>query len=220
MTLQVLPLLALGWSPIAVPPPAAAVTRGGLLIGASAAGASSGQMVDGARIGPPPDMPSMLLNQRIVYLGLPLSAQVTELIIGQLLYLQYDSSEKPITMYINSPGTTLEVPTETPQLHAPAHCGSLPRPHLRTHLRVLPPRLSPPPASQRLSHPSPLSRRTTAPRPRPRPLALVQDGRPVGFETEAFAIADTMGRVLHKPRAHCCECERRLFTALGVNTGT
>ena len=154
MTLQVLPLLALGWSPIAVPPPAAAVTRGGLLIGASAAGASSGQMVDGARIGPPPDMPSMLLNQRIVYLGLPLSAQVTELIIGQLLYLQYDSSEKPITMYINSPGTTLEVPTETPQLHAPAHCGSLPRPHLRTHLRVLPPRLSPPPASQRLSHPS------------------------------------------------------------------
>ena len=153
---------------------------------------------------------------------LPLSAQVTELIIGQLLYLQYDSSEKPITMYINSPGTTLEVPTETPQLHAPAHCGSLPRPPLHPPPGAAASPLAPASLSAALTPLSPLSRRTTTPRPRPRPLALalVQDGRPVGFETEAFAIADTMGRVLHKPRAHCCECERRLFTALRVNTGT
>jgi len=54
---------------------------------------------------------------------------VAELVISQLLFLQYESTEKPITMYINSPGTTLE------------------------------------------------------------------DGRPVGFETEAFAIADTMSYV-------------------------
>jgi len=65
-------------------------------------------MVDGARIGPPPDMPSLLLNNRIVYLGLPLVAQVSELIITELLYLQYDSTEKPVLMYINSPGTTTE----------------------------------------------------------------------------------------------------------------
>ena len=61
-------------------------------------------MVDGARIGPPPDLPSLLLNNRIVYLGMPIVPQVTELIIAELLFLQYDSTEKPILMYINSPG--------------------------------------------------------------------------------------------------------------------
>lgn len=65
-------------------------------------------MLDGYRIGPPPDMPSLLLNNRIVYLGMPLVASVTELIIGELLFLQYDSSSKPVLMYINSPGTTTE----------------------------------------------------------------------------------------------------------------
>jgi len=89
----------------------------------------SGRMVDGGRIGPPPDMPSLLLNNRIVYLGMPLGAQVSELIIAELLFLQYDNPEKPMLMYINSPGTTTE------------------------------------------------------------------QGLPVGFETEAFAIADTMGYV-------------------------
>jgi len=53
-------------------------------------------------------MPSLLLNNRIVYLGLPLVAAVSELIISELLYLQYDSTEKPVLMYINSPGTTTE----------------------------------------------------------------------------------------------------------------
>ena len=85
-----------------------------------------GGMVDGARIGPPPDMPSLLLNERIVYLGLPINNQVTELIVSELLFLQYDSPDKPVLMYINSPGTTTE------------------------------------------------------------------EGLPTGFETEAFAIADTM----------------------------
>ena len=88
-----------------------------------------GGMVDGARIGPPPDMPSLLLNNRIVYLGMPISSGVTELIISELLYLQYDNPSKPILMYINSPGTTTD------------------------------------------------------------------DGYAVGFETEAFAIADTMAYV-------------------------
>ena len=95
----------------------------------NAAAAGGGGMVDGARIGPPPDMPSLLLNNRIVYLGLPINSQVTELILSELLYLQYDAPTKPILMYINSPGTTTD------------------------------------------------------------------DGFPVGFETEAFAIADTMAYV-------------------------
>ena len=64
----------------------------------------------------PPDLESMLLKERIVYLGLPLVSpeeykqqlgiDVTELIIAQLLYLQYDDPDKPVYIYINSTGTS------------------------------------------------------------------------------------------------------------------
>lgn len=83
---------------------------------------------------PPPDLPSLLLKERIVYLGLPLVPVVTELIIAQLLYLQYEDPEKPIKIYINSTGTSS------------------------------------------------------------------YNGEPVGFETEAFAICDTMNYI--KPPIH------------------
>ncbi|CAI7782548.1 unnamed protein product [Closterium sp. NIES-54] len=55
---------------------------------------------------PPPDLPSYLFKNRIVFLGMSLVPSVTELIMAELLYLQYDSPEKPIYMYINSTGTT------------------------------------------------------------------------------------------------------------------
>lgn len=65
---------------------------------------------------PPPDLPSLLLKERIVYLGMPLvssdehkaqlGVDVTKLIVAQLLYLQFDDPDKPITMYINSTGTS------------------------------------------------------------------------------------------------------------------
>ncbi len=65
---------------------------------------------------PPPDLPSLLLKERIVYLGLPLFSDddakrqlgmnVTELIIAQLLFLEFDNAEKPIYFYINSTGTS------------------------------------------------------------------------------------------------------------------
>ena len=65
---------------------------------------------------PPPDLSSLLLKERIVYLGLPLFSDddakrqlgmdVTELIIAQLLFLEFDNSEKPIYFYINSTGTS------------------------------------------------------------------------------------------------------------------
>ncbi len=65
---------------------------------------------------PPPDLPSLLLKERIIYLGLPLvssdeykdqiGVDVTELIVAQLLFLQFDDPEKPIYMYINSTGTS------------------------------------------------------------------------------------------------------------------
>lgn len=92
------------------------------------------QTYDGARIGPPPDLPSLLLHNRIVYIGMPLVPAVTELIIAELLYLNYESKDKPVFMYINSPGT------------------------------------------------------------------MSADGRSVGFETEAFAIADCMRYI--RPPVH------------------
>lgn len=61
---------------------------------------------DAAYRTPPPDLPSLLLKERIVYLGMPLVPAVTELIIAELLFLQYDDPEKPIKIYINSTGTS------------------------------------------------------------------------------------------------------------------
>lgn len=55
---------------------------------------------------PPPDLPSYLFSNRIVFLGMSLVPAVTELIMAELLYLQDQSPEKPIYMYINSTGTT------------------------------------------------------------------------------------------------------------------
>lgn len=71
-----------------------------------AGGAQAEEYYEGVRIGPPPDLPSLLLHNRIVYIGMPLVPAVTELIIAELLYLNYESTTEPITMYINSSGTT------------------------------------------------------------------------------------------------------------------
>lgn len=94
----------------------------------------AGYYGDAAFRQPPPDLESLLLKERIVYIGMPLVAPVTELIIAELLYLQYDDAQKPIYIYINSTGTARE------------------------------------------------------------------DGEPVGFETEAFAICDTIKYI--KPPVH------------------
>ena len=115
---------------------------------------------------PPPDLPSLLLDSRITYLGMPVrtdpatccvchgalaeccatpcaskhsvpitctyvvsyavvrAAQlvpaVTELIIAELLYLQYKDRQKPIFLYINSTGTT-RADGETVRLHHNDH---------------------------------------------------------------------------------------------------
>eukprot|EP00245_Coleochaete_scutata_P004900 TRINITY_DN1797_c1_g1_i1.p1 TRINITY_DN1797_c1_g1~~TRINITY_DN1797_c1_g1_i1.p1 ORF type:complete len:355 (-),score=63.72 TRINITY_DN1797_c1_g1_i1:278-1342(-) len=55
---------------------------------------------------PPPDLPSLLLNSRIIYIGMPLVPAVTELLIAQLLYLQYLDPRQPIYVYVNSSGTS------------------------------------------------------------------------------------------------------------------
>ncbi|XP_074264743.1 ATP-dependent Clp protease proteolytic subunit-related protein 4, chloroplastic-like [Silene latifolia] len=55
---------------------------------------------------PPPDLASYLYKNRIVYLGMSLVPSVTELILAEFLYLQFEDEEKPIYLYINSTGTT------------------------------------------------------------------------------------------------------------------
>lgn len=55
---------------------------------------------------PPPDLPSLLLNSRIVYIGMPLVPAVTELVIAELLYLQWLDPRQPTYVYINSTGTS------------------------------------------------------------------------------------------------------------------
>ncbi len=112
---------------------------------------------------PPPDLESLLLKERIVYLGLPLFSaddvkrqvgiDVTELIIAQLLYLQFDDPEKPIFFYINSTGTSW------------------------------------------------------------------YDGQAIGFETEAFAICDTMNYI--KPPIHTiCIGQAMGTAAMILSAGT
>jgi len=50
------------------------------------------------------DIYSLLLKERIIFLGTPIDDQVANLIVAQLLFLNHEDSEKEIQMYINSPG--------------------------------------------------------------------------------------------------------------------
>ncbi|GAB4444477.1 MAG: ATP-dependent Clp protease proteolytic subunit [Anaerolineae bacterium] len=50
------------------------------------------------------DIFSLLLRERIIFLGTPINDQVANLIVAQLLYLNREDPEREIQMYINSPG--------------------------------------------------------------------------------------------------------------------
>lgn len=50
------------------------------------------------------DIYSLLLKERIVFLGTPITDQIANLIVAQLLYLNREDPEREIQMYINSPG--------------------------------------------------------------------------------------------------------------------
>jgi ATP-dependent Clp protease protease subunit len=50
------------------------------------------------------DIYSLLLKERIVFLGTPINDQVANLIVAQLLYLEREDNEKDIQFFINSPG--------------------------------------------------------------------------------------------------------------------
>ena len=50
------------------------------------------------------DIYSMLLRERIVFLGTPIVDQMANVVVAQLLYLEREDPEKDISLYINSPG--------------------------------------------------------------------------------------------------------------------
>jgi ATP-dependent Clp protease protease subunit len=50
------------------------------------------------------DIYSLLLKERIVFLGTPVNDQVANLMVAQLLFLDRENPEKEIQLYINSPG--------------------------------------------------------------------------------------------------------------------
>jgi len=50
------------------------------------------------------DIYSLLLRERIIFLGTPINGQVANVIVAQLLFLDREDSERDISLYINSPG--------------------------------------------------------------------------------------------------------------------
>ncbi|MGD2105699.1 MAG: ATP-dependent Clp protease proteolytic subunit [Anaerolineae bacterium] len=50
------------------------------------------------------DIYSRLLRDRIIFIGTPISDQVANLVVAQMLYLQSEDPDKPISLYINCPG--------------------------------------------------------------------------------------------------------------------
>ncbi len=53
------------------------------------------------------DIFSRLLNDRIVFIGEPITDTVASLVVAQLLYLESQDREKEISLYINSPGGSI-----------------------------------------------------------------------------------------------------------------
>jgi ATP-dependent Clp protease, protease subunit len=54
------------------------------------------------------DIFSLLLKNRIVFLGTPINDVVANLIVAQLLYLAQEDPDREIQMYINSPGGAVD----------------------------------------------------------------------------------------------------------------
>ena len=50
------------------------------------------------------DIYSLLLKERIIFLGTPINDHIANVIIAQLLFLEREDPEKDISVYINSPG--------------------------------------------------------------------------------------------------------------------
>ncbi len=53
------------------------------------------------------DIYSLLLKERIVFLGTPIDDQVANVVVAQLLFLAREEPDRDIQMYINSPGGSI-----------------------------------------------------------------------------------------------------------------
>jgi ATP-dependent Clp protease protease subunit len=69
------------------------------------------------------DIFSLLLRNRIIFLGTPVTEEVANVIVAQLLFLQQDDADRDIHLYINSPGGEVDAGLaiyDTMQLVAPS----------------------------------------------------------------------------------------------------
>jgi ATP-dependent Clp protease protease subunit len=68
------------------------------------------------------DIYSLLLRNRIIFLGTPVTEEVANVIVAQLLFLQQDDADRDIHLYVNSPGGEVDAGLaiyDTMQLVAP-----------------------------------------------------------------------------------------------------
>ena len=49
------------------------------------------------------DIYSRLLNERIIFLGTPITEDIANLVVAQLIHLESEDPDKDVSMYINSP---------------------------------------------------------------------------------------------------------------------
>ena len=66
------------------------------------------------------DIYSLLLRNRIIFLGTPIDDTVANLIVAQLLYLAQDDPDREIQLYINSPGGSIDAGLASASSAAPA----------------------------------------------------------------------------------------------------
>jgi ATP-dependent Clp protease, protease subunit len=50
------------------------------------------------------DIYSRLLNERIIFLGTPVSEDIANLVVAQLIHLESEDPDKDVSIYVNSPG--------------------------------------------------------------------------------------------------------------------
>jgi ATP-dependent Clp protease, protease subunit len=50
------------------------------------------------------DIYSRLLNERIIFLGTPITEDIANLIVAQLIHLESEDPDKDISVYVNTPG--------------------------------------------------------------------------------------------------------------------
>ena len=50
------------------------------------------------------DIYSRLLNERIIFLGTPVTEDIANMIVAQLIHLESEDPDKDVSIYINSPG--------------------------------------------------------------------------------------------------------------------